>query len=35
MDFVALLDEKFSEEGAILPRYPSDECNFIHESNVS
>ena len=30
MDFVALLDEKFGEEGAILPRYPSDECNLIH-----
>lgn len=35
MDFVALLDEEFGEEGAVLPRYPSDECNFIHEFNIS
>lgn len=35
VDFVALLDEEFGEEGAVLPRYSSDECNFIHEFNIS
>lgn len=32
MDFVALLDEELCEEGAILPRYPGDECDLIHVS---
>lgn len=30
MDFVALLDEELCEEGAVLARYPGDECDLIH-----
>ena len=30
MDFVALFDEELCEEGAVLARYPGDECDLIH-----
>ena len=34
VDFIALFYKKFGEEGAILARYPSDECNLIRVSNI-
>ena len=34
MDFVALLDEELCEEGAVLARYPGDECDLIHVSII-
>ena len=32
MDFVALFDEELCEEGAVLARYPGDECDLVHVS---